>query len=99
MPERDPVKPPKQTRYRYVDVVVEIERYLDRRGRGAAKEAAKLLGMTESQFSKRLRGVHARFSIEQLGALALWADHSPPGWPLVPWHAASSAAPSAVNGD
>ena len=93
MPRSLKTRPPPGP-YTYKAVVVEIEGLINRKGRGSQKELASFVGLTENQFSKRLRGLGARFSIEQIGAIAAWATDdkgkpAPLGWPWIPWAVAT----------
>jgi hypothetical protein len=89
VPRKLPGRPP-VGRYSYEEATKEVERLLDRLGRGSAKQLAVYLDMTEAQFSHRMRGVYARFSLEHFGAIADWAarearEQPPPGWPFERW--------------
>lgn len=82
MPERLP-PPPGPSRYSYLAVTAEINRYLAKAERGTKKEMAAATGMDHTAFSHRLAGRY-RFTIEQIGAIAEVAG-APTGWPWIKW--------------
>ena len=84
---RHPIKPVPRSRYSYELVVLEVGRRLAVMGKGSHGRAAEALGMTPSQFAKRMAATGdagERFRIEHLGALADWAQ-APVGWPFISW--------------
>jgi hypothetical protein len=80
-----------ESRHSYAEVVHEIRRQLDERGRGAYKDAAAACLMPPPAFSQRLRGKHSRLEVEHLGALADFLG-APKGWPLISWALAKDMA-------
>jgi hypothetical protein len=76
-------EPPPESRYSYQRATAEVEREISDRGVGAQKQVAGYLNLTEQQFSHRMRGAYAKFSVQHFGAIA---DHfkMPQGWPFVP---------------
>lgn len=83
---KDP-RPEPRSRYGYEKACAEIEKVLDRKGRGSRKDAATALGLKAPQFSKRMGAtweIGERFRVEDFGTLADWAK-APPGWPFIPW--------------
>jgi hypothetical protein len=79
---RELAKPPPPSRYSYARAVLEVERVLDTLPAGTQKQVAGYCNLTEQQFSHRMRGVQAKFTLEHLGAIADFFK-MPAGWPFV----------------
>jgi transcriptional regulator with XRE-family HTH domain len=80
---RELAKPPPKSRYSYKAATTEIEKEISAGERGTQKDVASYLNLTEQQFSHRMRGVNAKFTVEHFGAIADFFK-APAGWPFVP---------------
>lgn len=80
---RELATPPPPSRYSYRAATKEIEREISAGERGTQKDVANYCNLTEQQFSHRMRGVNAKFTVEHFGAIADFFK-APPGWPFVP---------------
>lgn len=76
--------PEVESRYSFRGAVREIQRLIERLGRGAQKAVALGIGINEQQMSAKLRGVTDEMTLEQIGKVASLLD-APVGWPWVPW--------------
>jgi hypothetical protein len=86
------LEPPRLGRYTYEKAAFEVQRWCDEE-RGRRKRLAAALGIHPTSFSPRLRGIKAKFSIEQLGVIADEA-RAPDGWPFISWERAQAMADS-----
>lgn len=71
-----------ESRYSYRAAVLEVEKEIAEAERGVQKQLANELGLTEPQFSHRMRGKNAKFQVEHFGAIADFFK-APQGWPFV----------------
>jgi hypothetical protein len=80
-------RPPPRSRYSYERVVDEIAHRIAMLPRGTTARLARELGLETHQFSHRLRGVKAKFSPEQIGAISdfIVPGGAPVAWPWYPW--------------
>jgi hypothetical protein len=77
-------KPLPIPRYTLELASAEIARVLTRFGRGSRKDLAFAIGLDESSFSAKMRGVYTDLNVDEIGRAATYLD-APPGWPWIPW--------------
>lgn len=75
------------SRYSYQRVREEIARRIRLLERGTTVRLAAAMAIEPHQFSHRLRGLKARFTIEQIGVIAdeIVPGGAPTAWPYIPW--------------